>query len=97
MRAILALIVLAACRASNAQTLDEVGPPAFVLFGIACCEVGDVDGDGVPDLALGDANDQNPPNAGAIESRSGATCELIWRNSYLAMLDGRAETPVRRR
>lgn len=64
--------------ASILQTFD--GTQAVSAFGESMADVGDVDGDGVRDLAIGSKffNTPSHANAGRVQVFSGATGNVIW-------------------
>ena len=69
------------CSGVDGAQLDIVfGPDADGAFGSAIAGLGDVDGDGVPDLAVG-ADNSNAPGlfaAGAVHGVSGADGSILW-------------------
>jgi len=83
LRAALTLAVLAAGDAQAARLLVRVdGHEAQALFGAAVVGIGDVDGDGVPDFAVG-APQTLGPGGGYLDGRvfvySGATSALLYQ------------------
>ncbi|MBI5435423.1 MAG: FG-GAP repeat protein [Planctomycetes bacterium] len=63
--------------------------------GASVVATGDIDGDDVPDLLLGDVNSAAPGVPGCVELVSGATGELVWRQTWLCAMTGTIQTPRR--
>lgn len=71
------------CSGRDASTLFEIPPGSFVYSGpLPLAGLGDIDGDGVPDLAIGDeAAYQNGVQPGAVSLHSGvdgSVLQVLW-------------------
>lgn len=65
--------------ASGAELLHLDGDLAFDMFGISVAGLDDLDGDGVPDFAVGAVGfDGGGPNRGLVRAHSGATGAALW-------------------
>jgi hypothetical protein len=67
--------------ANGALLRTHTGPRASMLYGAGLARAGDVNLDGVPDLAIGAPHADNGPSssAGKVELRSGADGGLLWQ------------------
>jgi len=65
---------------SGERLLEVMGQTSFDLFGSTVAGLGDVNGDGFSDVAVGAPQFANPATApGYVDVLSGATGQLIWR------------------
>ena len=64
-------------------------------IGASIVPLGDIDGDAVPDVLLGDVNFAAPGVQGCVEAWSGKAGTLLWRQTRLAALAGKVHTPRR--
>jgi hypothetical protein len=59
--------------------LNSPSPQAINQFGYGMCAIGDVDGDGVVDFAIGDPTDNDSgPQHGAVRAYSGVDQHILW-------------------
>lgn len=70
---------------SGAKLADFYGNGTYDFYGWSLARVPDVDGDGLPEYAIG-TNDMGAPNLGSVDLRSGDSDALLW--SFVSPLNG---------
>lgn len=86
---VLAVGVLLAAPLAAQTVLLELGPYEEGDYGTTVCGLGDIDGDGVPDLAVGAPSlDVGYLYAGRLRDHSGADGSVIWQRTGKVMLAG---------